>query len=117
MRRFYATIWSNVLVGYSGLCGGSSGQVDDKEGVAVEDVMLDPVRKKSPDDPLVCTGIGIADRTIGGEAGKIGQENSLGQTSVRLPGRYRAWLLGQRGAIAAPIICELPGNCARLIFR
>ena len=47
---------------------------------------------------------------------KIGQENSLGQTSVRLPGRYRAWLLGQRGAIAAPIICELPGNCARGIY-
>ena len=29
---------------------------------------------------------------------KIGQENSLGQTSVRLP------------------ICELPGNCARIYF-
>jgi len=47
---------------------------------------------------------------------KIGQENSLGQTSVRLPGRYRAWLLGQRGAIAALIICELPGNYARIYF-
>jgi len=34
----------------------------------------------------------------------------------RLPGRYRAWLLAQRGAIAAPIICELPGNCARIYF-
>ena len=47
---------------------------------------------------------------------KIDQENSLGQSSVRLPGRYRAWLLGQRGAIAAPIICELPGNCGRIYF-
>ena len=45
-----------------------------------------------------------------------GQENSLGRTSVRLPGRYRAWLPGQRGAIAARIICELPGNCARIYF-
>jgi len=37
---------------------------------------------------------------------KIGQENSLGQTSVRLPGRYRAWLLGQRGANCLEIARE-----------
>lgn len=43
--------------------------MDDKEGIAVADVVLDPSRKRSPDDPPVCTGAGIADLTIGGAAG------------------------------------------------
>ena len=57
--------------------------LDDKEGVAVADVVLDPARKKSPSDPPVCTGIGIADLTIGGEAGKkeVVQSQALGKES------------------------------------
>src|SRR5215467_12565068 len=44
--------------------------MDNKEGVGIADVALDPSRKKSASDPPVCTGVGIADLTIGGEAGK-----------------------------------------------
>ena len=44
--------------------------MDDKEGLAVADVNLDPARKRNADDPPVCTGVGIADLTIGGNAGK-----------------------------------------------
>jgi len=43
--------------------------MDDKEGIAVADVVLDPSRKRSPHDPPVCTGVGISDLTIGGAAG------------------------------------------------
>ena len=57
--------------------------MDDKEGIAVADVVLDPARKKSPDDPPVCTGVGIADLTIGGAAGKkeVAQSQALGKES------------------------------------
>ena len=44
--------------------------MDNKEGIGIADVTLDPSRKKSASDPPVCTGAGIADLTIGGEAGK-----------------------------------------------
>lgn len=44
--------------------------MDNKEGIAIADVTLDPGRKKSASDPPVCTGVGIADLAIGGEAGK-----------------------------------------------
>jgi hypothetical protein len=53
--------------------------MDDQEGIGLADVTLDPSRKKSPSDPPVCTGVGIADLTIGGEAGK--QEVMKSQTS------------------------------------
>jgi N-carbamoylputrescine amidase len=44
--------------------------MDDKEGIGISDVTLDPRRKKGASDPPVCTGVGIADLTVGGEAGK-----------------------------------------------
>ena len=47
---------------------------------------------------------------------KIGQENSLGQTSADSQEGYRTWLLGQRGGIATAIICELPGNSREFIL-
>ena len=53
--------------------------MDDKEGVGIADVTLDPSRKKNASDPPVCTGVGIADLTIGGEAGK--QEVAKSQAS------------------------------------
>ena len=53
--------------------------MDDKEGIGIADVTLDPNRKKSASDPPVCTGVGIADLTIGGEAGK--QEVAKSQAS------------------------------------
>lgn len=57
--------------------------MDDKEGIAVADVVLDPARKKSPDDPPVCTGVGIADLMIGGAAGakEVAQSQALGKES------------------------------------
>ena len=42
----------------------------NKEGIGIADVIVDPRRKKNASDPAVCTGVGIADLTIGGEAGK-----------------------------------------------
>lgn len=53
--------------------------MEDKEGIGVADVTLDPSRKRSASDAPVCTGVGIADLTIGGEAGK--QEVMKSQTS------------------------------------
>lgn len=44
--------------------------MDNKEGIGIADVTLDPSRKRSSTDPAVCTGVGITDLTIGGEAGK-----------------------------------------------
>ena len=53
--------------------------MNDKEGVGIADVTLDPSRKRSASDAPVCTGVGIADLTIGGEAGK--QEVAKSQAS------------------------------------
>ena len=36
----------------------------------IAEVTLDASRKKNASDPPVCTGVGIADLTIGGQAGK-----------------------------------------------
>lgn len=57
--------------------------MDDQEGMAVADVHLDPARKKSPDDAPVCTGVGIAELTIGGAAGKqeVAKSQDLGKQS------------------------------------
>lgn len=44
--------------------------MDSNEGIGIADVTLDPSRKKSANDPAVCSGVGISDLTIGGEAGK-----------------------------------------------
>jgi N-carbamoylputrescine amidase len=41
--------------------------MDDKEGIGIADIALDPSRKTKARE--VCTGIGIADLTIGGSAG------------------------------------------------
>jgi len=49
-------------------------------------------------------------------AGKLARKIRRDKPVSDLPGRDRAWLLGQRGAIAELIICELPGNCARIYF-
>jgi len=43
--------------------------MDNKEGIGIADVTLDPNWKKTANDPPVCTGVGIADLAIGGEAG------------------------------------------------
>lgn len=53
--------------------------MDGKEGIGLAEVTLDPRRKKSVSDPPVCSGVGIADLTIGGEAGK--QEVAKAQSS------------------------------------
>src|SRR5262249_58096381 len=42
--------------------------MDDKEGIAVADVLLDPARKRSPEDPPVCTGGGTSSLTSGAPA-------------------------------------------------
>ena len=44
--------------------------MDNKEGIGIADVTLDRNRKKSTSAPPVCSGVGIADLTIGGEEGK-----------------------------------------------
>jgi predicted amidohydrolase len=45
--------------------------MDDKEGIGIADVTLDPSRKKTAtSDTPVCTGVGIAELTIGGAAGR-----------------------------------------------
>jgi N-carbamoylputrescine amidase len=41
--------------------------MDDREGIGIADIVLDPARKTNARE--VCTGIGIADLTIGGSAG------------------------------------------------
>jgi len=57
--------------------------MDDKEGIAVADVLLDPARKRSPEDPPVCTGGGISDLTIGGAAGakEVARSQASGKES------------------------------------
>jgi len=40
--------------------------MDDKEGIGFADVTLDPSGKKTASDAPVCTGVGIAELTIGG---------------------------------------------------
>ena len=78
--------------------------MDDQEGIAVADVVLDPARKKSPDDPPVCTGIGIADLTIGGEAGKkeVAQSQALGKESYDSNPVRKAKALAISGARDGP---------------
>ena len=44
--------------------------MDDREGIGIADVTLDPSRKKTARDAPVCAGVGIADLTIGGAAGR-----------------------------------------------
>jgi N-carbamoylputrescine amidase len=44
--------------------------MDDKEGIGIADVALDPSRKRTASDAFVCTGVGIAELTIGGAAGR-----------------------------------------------
>jgi N-carbamoylputrescine amidase len=44
--------------------------MDDKEGIGIADVTIDPSRKKTASDAPVCTGVGIAELTIGGAAGR-----------------------------------------------
>ena len=41
--------------------------MDDKEGIGIADITLDPDRKTRPDQ--ICTGVGIADLAVGGAAG------------------------------------------------
>ena len=57
--------------------------MDDKEGIAIADVVLDPARKRSPDDPPVCTGVGISELTIGGAAGakEVARSQASGKES------------------------------------
>jgi N-carbamoylputrescine amidase len=55
--------------------------MDDKEGIGIADIVLDPARKTQTRE--VCTGIGIADLTIGGSAGAatVGDEYARAQRS------------------------------------
>jgi hypothetical protein len=41
--------------------------MDDKEGIGIADITLDPARKTHADQ--VCTGVGIAELAVGGPAG------------------------------------------------
>jgi hypothetical protein len=64
--------------------GGSVLQsMDDKEGIGIADITLDPRRKTTASK--VCTGIGIAERAVGGSAGAaaVADECSRAQTSMR----------------------------------
>ena len=83
--------------------------MDDKEGLAVADVNLDPARKRSPDDPPVCTGVGIADLTIGGYAGKeqVAKSQALGKESYESNPARKAKAL----AISSPR--HAPGSLPR----
>ena len=57
--------------------------MDDREGIGIADVTLDPSRKRIESEAPVCTGVGIADLTIGGAAGKeeVAKSQALGQDS------------------------------------
>src|SRR5215469_11804260 len=81
--------------------------MDGKEGVGIADVTLDPGRKKRATDPAVCTGIGIADLTIGGEAGKqeVAKSQLSGKESYDSNPSRKAKALaisGGRSGITAP---------------
>jgi hypothetical protein len=41
--------------------------MDDKEGVGIADITLDPARKAHSEQ--ICTDVGIAELTVGGNAG------------------------------------------------
>jgi hypothetical protein len=41
--------------------------MNDKEGIGIADITLDPARKTRADQ--VCTGVGIAELAVGGPAG------------------------------------------------
>jgi len=55
--------------------------MDDKEGIALADVTMDPSRKRN--DGPVCTGIGISELTIGGSAGeqRVAKSQATGKES------------------------------------
>lgn len=59
--------------------------MDDKEGIGVADVTLDPSRKKNASDAPVCTGVGIAELTIGGAAGReeVAKSQASGKESYQ----------------------------------
>ena len=82
--------------------------MDDKEGIAIADVSLDPSRKKSVSDPPVCSGVGIADLTIGGEAGKqeVAKAQASGKESYDSNASRKAKaraISGMRTDVTAPI--------------
>ncbi len=57
--------------------------MDDKEGIGIADVALDPRRKTGASQ--VCTGIGIAELSIGGSEGAaaVAEEYSRGTEILR----------------------------------
>jgi N-carbamoylputrescine amidase len=57
--------------------------MDDKEGIGIADVTLDPGRKRGAATGAVCTGGGIAELTIGGSAGsgEVAKSQDLGRQS------------------------------------
>lgn len=59
--------------------------MDDKEGIGVADVTLDPSHKKNASDAPVCTGVGIAELTIGGAAGReeVAKSQASGKESYQ----------------------------------
>ena len=82
--------------------------MDDKEGIGIADVSLDPSRKKSVSDPPVCSGVGIADLTIGGEAGKqeVAKAQASGKESYDSNASRKAKaraISGMRTDVTAPI--------------
>jgi hypothetical protein len=41
--------------------------MDDKEGIGIANIIIDPSRKTHADE--ICTGVGIAELAVGGSAG------------------------------------------------
>jgi predicted amidohydrolase len=55
--------------------------MDDKEGIGIANIIIDPSRKTHADE--VCTGVGIAELAVGGSAGAaaVADEYARAQTS------------------------------------
>jgi hypothetical protein len=55
--------------------------MDDKEGIGIANIIIDPSRKTHADE--VCTGVGIAELAVGGPAGAaaVADEYARAQTS------------------------------------
>jgi hypothetical protein len=87
--------------------------MDDKEGIAVADVVLDPSRKRSPNDPPVCTGIGISDLTIGGAEGakEVADSQASGKESYDSNPVRKAKALAISGKPRIFLLCASPDYC------
>jgi N-carbamoylputrescine amidase len=73
--------------------------MDDKEGIGIADVTLDPNRQKTAGDAPVCTGVGVAELTIGGAAGReeVAKSQASGKESYHANPIRRAKALAISG--------------------